>query len=67
MDNFVQDNATHIFYDIWEWRRRKSLIKDIVPLDFLLEWFLKSVVPYISKDITTSGVFLEEHKIFWAQ
>jgi hypothetical protein len=39
----------------------------MVPLNFLLEWFLKSLIPYISKDVETSGVFTEEHAIFRAQ
>jgi hypothetical protein len=29
--NFEQDKATHIFDHIQEWRRRKSLIKAMVP------------------------------------
>jgi hypothetical protein len=33
----------------------------------LLEWFLKSLHPYISKDVSTSGVTSEEKVIFKAQ
>jgi hypothetical protein len=65
--NFEQDNAMHISDHIWEWRRQKSLIKAMVPPEFLLEWFLKSLLPYISKDVATSGVFSEEQAIFRAQ
>jgi hypothetical protein len=65
--NFEQDNATHISDHIQEWRRRKSLIKAMVPPEFLLEWFLKSLLPYISKDVATSGVFSEEQAIFQVQ
>ena len=64
LENFEQNNATHIFDHIWEWRRQKSLIKSTIPLKFLLEWFLKLVLPYISKDVSTSGVFSEEKEIF---
>jgi hypothetical protein len=46
---------------------RKSLIKVPVPPTFLLEWFLKSLVPQLSKDIATSGVFSEEDAIMRAQ
>jgi hypothetical protein len=48
--------------DVW-----KSLIKVPVPPTFLLEWFLKSLFPQLSKDVTTSGVFSEEDTIMRAQ
>jgi hypothetical protein len=38
-----------------------------VPPAFLLEWFLKSLVPQLSKDVATSGVFSEEDAIMRAQ
>ena len=59
--------ATHILDHIQEWRRRKSLIKATIPPKFLLEWFLKSMLPYISKDISTLGVTNEEESILRAQ
>jgi hypothetical protein len=34
-----------------------------VPPAFLLEWFLKSLVPQLSKDVATLGVFFEEDAI----
>jgi hypothetical protein len=43
------------------------LIKVKVPPAFFLEWFLKSLVPYISKDVATSGVFSKEEEIMRAQ
>jgi hypothetical protein len=55
--NFEQTTADHISDHIREWRHRKSLIKVPVPPAFLLEWFLKSLVPQLSKDVATSGVF----------
>jgi hypothetical protein len=39
----------------------------MVPSEFLLEWFLKSLLPYISKDVATSVVVTEEQAIFRAQ
>jgi hypothetical protein len=43
------------------------LIKTYIPLEFLLEWFLKSLQPPISKDVSTSGVTSKEEAIFKAQ
>jgi hypothetical protein len=43
------------------------LIKVPVPPTFLLEWFLKSLVPHLSKDIAMSWVFSEEEVIMRAQ
>jgi hypothetical protein len=62
-----QDKSTHLSDHIQEWRRRKRLIKAYIPLEFLLEWFLKYLFPYISKDISTSWVTLEEEVIFKSQ
>jgi hypothetical protein len=57
MANFEKTKVDHISNHIREWRRRKSLIKVQVPLTFLLEWFLKSLVLQLSKDVATSRVF----------
>jgi hypothetical protein len=65
--NFEQTSGDHILDHIREWRRRKSLIKVPVPPAFLLEQFLKSLVPQLSKDVATSGVFSEEEAIMRAQ
>jgi hypothetical protein len=65
--NFSQTKVNHISDRIKEWRRRKSLINVPVPPAFLLEWFLKSLVPQLSKDIATSEVFSEEDAIMRAQ
>ena len=66
LSTFQQDKATHISDHIQEWRRRKRLIKAFIPPEFLLEWFLKSLLPYIAKDVSTSGVQNEEQAIFRA-
>jgi len=65
--NFQQDTATHISDHILEFRRRKRLIKAEISLGFLLEWFLKSLQPEISKDVSLFGVYMEEQAIFRAQ
>jgi hypothetical protein len=62
-----QDTTTHLSDHIQEWHRRKRLIKTSIPLAFLLERFLKSLQPAISKDVATSGVTTEEEAIFKAQ
>jgi hypothetical protein len=62
-----QDTTTHISDHIQEWHRWKRLIKTSIPPTFLLEWFLKSLQPPISKDVATSGVTTEEEAIFKAQ
>ena len=43
------------------------MIKAFIPLEFLLKWFLKSLLPYIAKDISTFGVQNEEQAIFRVQ
>jgi hypothetical protein len=67
LSNFEQTTTDHISDHIREWRHRKSLIKVPVPPAFLLEWFLKSLVSQLSKDVATSGVFSEEDAIMRAQ
>jgi hypothetical protein len=62
-----QDKATHISDHIQEWHRWKRLIKVYIPPEFLLEWFLKYLLPYISKDVSTSRVTTEEEAIFKSQ
>ena len=64
LSTFQQDKATHILDHIQEWRRQKRLIKAFTPQEFLLEWFLKLLLPYITKDVSTSGVQNEEQEIF---
>ena len=63
LSTFQQDKATLISDHIQEWRRRNRLIKATIPPEFLLEWFLKSLLPYIYKDVSTSGVTNEEEAI----
>ena len=43
------------------------MIKAFIPSKFLLEWFLKYLLPYIAKDVSTSGVKNEEQAIFRVQ
>jgi len=63
LSNFEKTEADHISDHIQEWPRRKRLINVKVPPAFFLEWFLKSLVPCVSKDITNFRVFLKEEAI----
>jgi hypothetical protein len=65
--NFKHTTADHISDHIREWRCWKSLIKVSVPPALFLEWFLKYLVPQLSKDIATSEVFSKEDAIMKAQ
>jgi hypothetical protein len=65
--NFEQTKVVHISDHIQEWKRQKSLIKVPVPPTFFLEWFLKYLVPQLSKDVVTSGVFSKEDAIMRSQ
>jgi hypothetical protein len=67
MANFEKKKSYHISNHIQEWRCQKSLIKVKVPPAFFLEWFLKYVVPCVSKDVMTSMVFYEEEAIMKSQ
>jgi len=64
---FCQDTANYISDHIQEWRWRKRLIKAEIPLEYCLEWFLKSLQPEIFKDVSLSKVYSEEQAIFRAQ
>jgi hypothetical protein len=64
---FHQEKSSHISDHIQEWHRWKRLIKAYIPQKFLLDWFLKSLQPYILKDVSTSKVTSEEEEIFKAQ
>ena len=67
LSTFRQDKSTHISDHIQECRRRKRLIKAFIPPEFILEWSLKSLLPYIAKDVSTSEVQNEQQAIFRAQ
>jgi hypothetical protein len=64
LSGFCQEKSTHISDHIQEWRTQKRFIKAYIPLEFLLEWFLKSLQPYISKDVSTFRFTTKEEAIF---
>ena len=43
------------------------MIKAVIPGQFLVDWFVKSLFPYIVKDVALSGVTTEEEAIIRAQ
>ena len=55
-----QDTATHISDHIHEWRRRCHLIKFEIADQLLIEWFTKSFVVPISRDIAMGGCITKE-------
>jgi hypothetical protein len=60
LSSFKKNSATHISDHIHEWRRRRRLIKLDLPDQLLAEWFTKSFVNKISRDISMGGVVTEE-------
>jgi hypothetical protein len=67
LSSFKKSKATHISDHIHEWRRRRRLIKLDLPDQLLAEWFTKSFMNDISKDISMGGVVTEEQAISRAQ
>jgi hypothetical protein len=67
LTSFKQTKGTHISDHIHEWRRRRRLIKLELPDQLLVEWFTKSFVNEIGKDIAMGGVVTEEQAISLAQ
>ena len=64
LSTFRQDKATHILDHIQE---MEEAYKRYHPPEFLLEWFLKYLLTYISKDVSTSGLTIEEEAILRSQ
>jgi hypothetical protein len=67
LTSLKQTKGTHISDHIHEWRRRRRLIKLELPDQLLTEWFTKSFVNEIGKDISMGGVVMEEKAISRAQ
>ena len=62
-----QSTATHITDHIHEWRRRRSLCKIQLDDRIFLDWFLKTLLPPIEKDVTSKHPQSEEEAILKAQ
>ena len=62
-----QNTSTHISDHIHEWRRQRRLIKASILDQLLADWFTKSLLPPIARDVAMGGVVTEEHAISRAQ
>jgi len=62
-----QSNSTHISDHIHEWRWRQRLIKAPIPDQILIDWFTKSLLPPIARDVTMGGAITKEQAIACAQ
>jgi hypothetical protein len=60
LTSFKQNKDTHISDHIHEWQRRRHLIKLELLDQLLAEWFTKSFVNDIGKDIAMGGVVTEK-------
>jgi hypothetical protein len=67
LSSFKQSSSTHISDHIHEWRRRRRLIKVPLPDQLLAEWFTKSLIGPIARDVSMGGVVTEEQVISRAQ
>ena len=63
----LQSTATHISDHIHECRGRRHLIKDMIPDQFLIDWFVNSLLPPIARDVAMGGVTTKEEAISRAQ
>ena len=58
-----QNTSTHISDHIHEWRRWRRLIKAPILDQLLADWFTKSLLPPIARDVAMGGVVTEEQAI----
>jgi len=52
---------------IHEWRRRRRLINVPLPDQLLVEWFAKSLISAIDRDVSMGGIVTKEHEISRSQ
>jgi len=67
LTSLKQDTVMHISNHIHEWRRRCQLIKFEIVDQLLTEWFTKSFIATIARDIAMGGCVTEEQAIAHAQ
>jgi len=67
LTSLKQTMATHISDHIHEWRRRRRLIKFLIPDQLLTDWFTTSFVSPIARDIAMGACVTEEQAIARAQ
>jgi hypothetical protein len=54
LSNFKKTSSTHITDHIHEWRRRRSLCKAKTTKQQCLDWFLRSLVSLLRKDVAST-------------
>ena len=62
-----QSTSTHILDHIHEWIRRWRLIESTIPNQLLVDWFTKSLLPLIARDVAMGGDVTKEQAINRAQ
>lgn len=67
LNSLKQSTSTYISDHIREWRRRMHLVKVFIPIQILAEWFFKSLLLKITKDVAKAGVITKEQVISQAQ
>jgi hypothetical protein len=67
LNSLRQTDSMHISDHIHEWRRRRRMIKVIIPDVLLAEWFTKSLLPPITRNVAMGGAVTEEETIARAQ
>jgi hypothetical protein len=67
LSSFKQSSSTHISDHILEWRRRRCLIKVLLPDQILSAWFTKSLIGPIAYDVSMGGVITEVKAISRSQ
>jgi hypothetical protein len=63
LSEFKQTSATHIADHIHEWHWRPSLCKVETIKQQCLDWFLRSLIPLLAKDVTSTFPQSEEEAI----
>ena len=67
LTSLCYSTSTHISDHIHEWRQRRRLIKAPIPDQILTDWFTKSLLPPIARDVSMGGAITEEQAIARAQ
>ena len=62
-----QNTTTHISDHIPEWRWYRRLVKAKITDQLLADWFIKSLLPKITQDVSMLGSIIEEHLICHSQ
>ena len=63
LNSLWQNTSTHISDHIHEWRRQRRIIKAPIPDQLLTDWFTKSLLPPIARDVAMGGAVTEDQAI----